>query len=113
MQTLIDQRRPEIAALCRRYAVRRLEVFGSAALGTDFDLAASDADFLVDFDPPGEMSPLIKLIGGQSKIIPAIPTASRRSTTNIRASFLHDPDQIAVAIGEDKGGGRPDGVRNA
>ncbi len=54
-----------------------------------------------------------KLIGGQSKIIPAIQTASRRSTTNIRASFLHDPDQIAVAIGEDKGGGRPDGVRNA
>jgi predicted nucleotidyltransferase len=63
MHMLIDQRRPEIAALCRRYAVRRLEVFGSAARGTDFDPATSDADFLVDFDPPVEMSPLGQFFG--------------------------------------------------
>jgi hypothetical protein len=51
MHTEISQRRPELAALCRRHAVVRLEVFGSAARGVDFDLARSDADFLVTFAP--------------------------------------------------------------
>jgi uncharacterized protein len=40
-----------LAALCRRYGVSRLEVFGSAARGTDFDPARSDVDFLVTFAP--------------------------------------------------------------
>ena len=40
-----------IAALCREYSVARLEVFGSAARGSDFDPARSDADFLVTFTP--------------------------------------------------------------
>ena len=43
--------RDEIAALCRRFHVRRLELFGSAARGADFDPATSDVDFLVEFDP--------------------------------------------------------------
>jgi uncharacterized protein len=55
---LIGQRRAEIAALCRRYQVRRLEVFGSAARGSDFDAAASDADFLVSFEPGSDLPPL-------------------------------------------------------
>jgi len=41
--------RQAIEALCRKYAVRRLVLFGSA--GTDhFDEATSDIDFLVEFD---------------------------------------------------------------
>ena len=63
MHYLIDQRRAEIALLCRRYGVRRLEVFGSAARGADFDPVASDADFLVDFEPGSEMPPLRQLFG--------------------------------------------------
>jgi predicted nucleotidyltransferase len=63
MHPLIEQRRAEIASLCRRYGVRRLEVFGSAARGVDFDPVTSDADFLVDFDPPVGMSPLRQLFG--------------------------------------------------
>jgi predicted nucleotidyltransferase len=43
--------RPNLAALCRRYGVDRLEVFGSAARGRDFDAARSDIDFLVTFGP--------------------------------------------------------------
>ena len=45
---------PEIAELCRRFGVRRLDVFGSASRGVDFDPARSDADFLVSFEqsPP-------------------------------------------------------------
>lgn len=43
--------RAELTALCRRFQVERLEVFGSAARGTDFDPARSDVDFLVTFAP--------------------------------------------------------------
>ncbi len=48
MTTILEQHRPEIAALCRQFGVRRLEVFGSAASDV-FDPARSDFDFLVDF----------------------------------------------------------------
>ncbi len=41
----------DIAAICQRYGIRRLEVFGSAARASDFDPAYSDADFLVEFAP--------------------------------------------------------------
>ena len=51
MHRMIEARHPEIAALCRRFQVRRLEVFGSAARGDAFDPGRSDVDFLVDFEP--------------------------------------------------------------
>jgi len=38
----------KLAELCAQYGVRRLELFGSASR-TDFDLARSDMDFIVDF----------------------------------------------------------------
>jgi uncharacterized protein len=41
--------REELQALCRRFHVRRLDLFGSAARG-DFDPERSDVDFLVEFD---------------------------------------------------------------
>jgi len=58
MIDLIERHRAEVEALCRRYLVKRLEVFGSAADGT-FDLATSDLDFLVEFLPvePGRIAP--------------------------------------------------------
>ena len=40
----------EIRALCVKYHVQRLAVFGSAAKGT-FDPAKSDVDFVVEFQP--------------------------------------------------------------
>lgn len=45
----IDLHREELLALCRRFHVRRLDLFGSAARG-DFDPERSDIDFLVEFD---------------------------------------------------------------
>ena len=54
MHTLIQEKRADIAALCRRYHVRQLEVFGSAARGVDFDPVGSDADFLVEFGPDAD-----------------------------------------------------------
>jgi uncharacterized protein len=45
--------------ICRRYKVRRLELFGSAAT-QQFDSAHSDLDFLVDFLPNADLGPWMK-----------------------------------------------------
>ena len=63
MHALIEQHRDQIADICRRYAVRRLEVFGSAARGTDFNPETSDADFLVEFVPENGMPFLTRFFG--------------------------------------------------
>jgi Nucleotidyltransferase domain len=47
----IKEKRDALAALCRRYGVARLEVFGSAARDAEFDASRSDVDFLVTFTP--------------------------------------------------------------
>jgi len=57
MQADIAEKREALAALCRRYGVKRLEVFGSAARGSDFDPSKSDFDFLVEFGPRSELAP--------------------------------------------------------
>ena len=58
MHAAISEKREELVALCRRYDVVRLEVFGSAAHGTDFDPLHSDADFLVEFRRSDGRAPL-------------------------------------------------------
>ena len=55
MVSLIAQYRDELHELCRRYHVRRLELFGSAASGK-FNQDTSDLDFLVLFD---ELEPTV------------------------------------------------------
>jgi hypothetical protein len=49
MLDLIEQHRDELLALCRKYDVRQLDIFGSAVRG-DFHRQQSDLDFLVDFN---------------------------------------------------------------
>jgi len=51
MIAALDAHRPGIAALCRCFHVQRMDVFGSAARGTDFDPARSDVDLLVSYLP--------------------------------------------------------------
>jgi predicted nucleotidyltransferase len=48
MSTPLDDHLAEISALCRRFGVERLDLFGSAATDT-FDPARSDIDLLVEF----------------------------------------------------------------
>ena len=43
--------RRDIAELCRRFRLSRLEVFGSAARGLDFDPGRSDVDLPVSYLP--------------------------------------------------------------
>src|SRR4029078_6412171 len=50
METSIDRCHSEIVHLCRRYRVRKLELFGSAT-GDSFASDRSDVDFLVEFEP--------------------------------------------------------------
>jgi uncharacterized protein len=68
MHPLLDAKHEEIVSLCRRYGVRQLEVFGSAAQGNDFDPARSDADFLVEFRPEAGYSALKEFFGFQSAL---------------------------------------------
>jgi predicted nucleotidyltransferase len=56
MHAEIAQRKEELIALCRRYDVARLEVFGSAARGFDFDPA-------VEFLGESQLPPLEQFFG--------------------------------------------------
>lgn len=50
MNLPIAEHRMALEQLCRRYHVRRLELFGSAATGLERP-GESDYDFLVEFEP--------------------------------------------------------------
>ena len=56
MHAAIASKQEELAGLCRLHGVARLEIFGSAARGADFDPETSDADFLVEFRPVSGLS---------------------------------------------------------
>ena len=49
MQKVVEDKLGSIEELCRRYAVRRLDLFGSG-VREDFNPQSSDLDFLVEFD---------------------------------------------------------------
>ena len=55
MIPLIANHSDDIAEICRRHHVKRLEVFGSA-VSDKFNPETSDLDFLVDYNlmPPGK-----------------------------------------------------------
>lgn len=87
MHAAIANKRTELAELCRRYGVARLEVFGSAARGTDFDPRTSDADFLVEFDPNGSLAPFdqfFDLAEGLRRIL-------ERPVDLVESSAVHNP----------------------
>ena len=86
MHAEIAERKNEIARVCRRYRVSRLEVFGSAARGTDFDPEKSDVDFLVEFEPP------------------LLPGIFRRYTGLL--------DELRAALGRPVDLGQPSAIRN-
>lgn len=84
MVDLIEQHRGEIAALCRRVGVRKLELFGSAARG-DFDRAGSDVDFLFDFDddPDALADRFFQLLEGLGQLLGRkVDLVSSRDVTN-------------------------------
>lgn len=48
MITVLENKRDAIAALCRKYGVVRMDVFGSA-IRDDYRIGQSDVDLLADF----------------------------------------------------------------
>jgi predicted nucleotidyltransferase len=64
---LIETRRQPLESLCRRYAVRQLRLFGSAATGL-FEPEHSDLDFLVEFDRPEGMDKFEQYFGLQQDL---------------------------------------------
>jgi predicted nucleotidyltransferase len=58
----IELHREELRALCLRFHVRRLDLFGSAARD-DFDPVRSDFDFIVEFDRSAPQHPFDSYFG--------------------------------------------------
>jgi predicted nucleotidyltransferase len=87
MHAEIAARRDALKALCERYDVARLEVFGSAARGVDFDLAASDVDFLVAFKAASRLDPLDQFFG----LADALKDLFGRPVDLVEASAVRNP----------------------
>ncbi len=70
-QADIIERHDALASICRLHGVARLEVFGSAARGGDFDPIHSDADFLVTFAPAvrNDLGALVELKEALEKLL--------------------------------------------
>ncbi len=58
MIDLIQRHQQEIADICRRQGIQRLDVFGSAATG-QFDAQSSDVDFIAEFDDQSPIGGLL------------------------------------------------------
>jgi predicted nucleotidyltransferase/uncharacterized protein with HEPN domain len=86
----ILRHRDAIAALCRRFGVTRLEVFGSAARGDDFDPARSDVDLLVEFGPDSQ--PGLAALVEFGDALEA--TFGRKVDVMDRAALLASPNHI-------------------
>ena len=92
MHAAIANRKQELAELCRRHGVARLEVFGSAARGTDFDLQTSDADFLVEFRLDKVRAPLRQYFD----FAEALHQALGRSVDLVESDAIRNPYLRAV-----------------
>jgi uncharacterized protein len=92
MRAEIKQNLEALAALCRRYGVARLEVFGSAARGADFDPERSDFDFLVEFEQRRDLSPLEQFFG----FAEALEQVLGRPVDLVQASAIRNPYRRAA-----------------
>lgn len=86
MHPAIAQHRPGIAAICQRYNIARLEVFGSAARADDFNPDSSDADFLVEF-APGVLPDLNTFFGAKA----ALETLLGREVDLVEPGAVRNP----------------------
>lgn len=87
MHPAISDKQADIAALCRDFGVKRLEIFGSAARGTDFDVASSDADFLVEFLPGNGFNVADEFFGLHSGLVKTLG----REVDLINPKYIRNP----------------------
>lgn len=92
MITLIENSRDAIDRLCRRFGVRRLELFGSAVRG-DFDPSSSDLDFFVEFADRGFVGAADRYFG----LLEGLEDLFRRKVDLVDASAARNPYFLAEA----------------
>ena len=97
MHPLIEAKKKEIEEICRRFGVKRLEIFGSAARGDDFDPKTSDADFLVEFTTISESDPLGEFFSFRD----ALSNALGRPVDLVQLGAVSNP-YILTAINKDR-----------
>lgn len=93
MHSLIEDRRLRIDDLRRKYHVKRLELFGSAATGA-FDQDESDVDFLVAFSPPGDFAAGDQYLG----LLKGLEELFERKVDLVDISAARNPYFIADAL---------------
>jgi predicted nucleotidyltransferase len=91
---LLDEKRDEIAAICQRFAVKRLRVFGSA-LTSSWDETRSDFDFLVEYGPGyAQLAPFDRLVGLKS----AFEDLLDRPVDIVNVAFTKNPYFLENAL---------------
>lgn len=83
----IEEKRPALGELCRRFGVRKLELFGSAAVG-DFNPSSSDLDFIVEFPPEYDFGPWMSRWQDFER---ELSTLFKRPVDLVRESPLRNP----------------------
>ncbi|MSR60493.1 MAG: hypothetical protein EXS05_23105 [Planctomycetaceae bacterium] len=84
---VIGAKKRVLVRLCRRYHVRRLDLFGSATRDGQFDESSSDLDFLVEFDPCDAMGPADQDFG----LLEALTQLFAREVDLVTARSLRNP----------------------
>jgi predicted nucleotidyltransferase len=86
MIALVEENKDKVAELCRRFDVKRLELFGSAATGT-FQAASSDLDFIVRFNAP----PLGRYLDRYLDLAEALEELFQRPVDLLTEKAVHNP----------------------
>lgn len=89
MHRTIAKKMNEIAFICRKRRMERLEVFGSTAGGTDFGPITSDIDFLVEFNP--EKDPVS--LQGYVRMIKDLRSTMARGVYIVEEKWIYNPYQ--------------------
>lgn len=97
MHRIIAEKRDDIVAICRQFDVIRLEVFGSAARGVDFDPNTSDVDLLIDFRNPLQADFCDRYDGVEE----ALQDLFARKVDLVRIGTIRNPYRLA-SIEEDR-----------
>ena len=86
MTHVLEGHRQALADMCKKYRVRRLDVFGSAARG-DFDEEASDVDLLVEFEDMPHADRADAYLG----FLTAVEALLRRRIDLVEVSAIRNP----------------------
>jgi predicted nucleotidyltransferase len=93
MLNFSEQHRSGLAALCDRFEVERLDLFGSAARD-DFDPIGSDFDFLVAFRRGGNVDAATRYLG----LLAAMEDLFGRKVDLVDVSAHRNPYFMAEAL---------------